>query len=240
MAYHAVETKEKQNMTLFYGQRLNLNQPENGYRPSLDAILLSAAIQKGTTIFDVGCGIGTAGLCLKKRRPEIRLTGIDIQHENIEYAKQNAIQNSIDAAFIHGDIKSLKSPQTFDHVISNPPFYEAHKVKLPQNEHKLLSHVLHNITLKEWVNFCLKHSNEYVTLIHLPEILPELLKLFESLGSLKVFPIWSQGKAERIIIQASKKSKAPLRLLNGLTLQDENGYTKEAEDILKHAQGISL
>ena len=192
-------------MPLFYGKRLMLNQPEKGYRPSIDAILLAASVQKGTSILDVGCGIGTVGLCLKIRRPEIALTGIDLQKENIEYAKQNALHNNIEGSFIHGDIKSYTLPQTFDHVIRNPPFYEEHAINAPQNEHKFLSNVLHNITLKEWVDFCIRYSHQYVTLIHLPDALPQLLKLFEKLGDIKVFPLWSKGKAERIIIQGNKK-----------------------------------
>lgn len=226
-------------MTLFYGQRLKLNQPKEGYRPSIDAILLASSIQKGKTILDVGCGIGTVGLCLKTRRPEVQLMGIDRQKENIEYAKQNAFQNNMDATFLKGNIKTLALPQTFDHVISNPPFYELHKINAPQNKHKFLSNVLHNITLKKWVHFCLKHSHEYVTIIHLPESLPELLALFKPLGDVKVFPIWSQGKAQRIIIQGSKKSKAPLKLLQGLILQEDHAYTKEAQDILQNGQGLA-
>ena len=235
-------------MTLFYGQRLTLEQPfeddheghNKGYRPSIDAIFLAAAISQGNSVLDVGCGIGTVGFCLKIRRPEIQLTGIDIQQDNIVCAQKNALKNHIEATFVQGDIKTFTFPTTFDHVISNPPFYEAHKVNLPKNRYKLLSHVLSNITLKEWVDFCIQHSHNYVTFIHLPEKLPELLALLNPLGAIKVFPLWTQGKAERIIIQACKKSKADLKLLSGLTLQNKKGYTEEAEDILKHAKGMNL
>ena len=230
-------------MPLFYGKRLNLNQPEKGYRPSIDAILLSAAIHKGKTILDVGCGIGTAGLCLKVRRPEITLTGIDIQEENIHYAAQNAQQNNMDARFIEGNIKTLRLQETFDHVISNPPFYEEHKINTPQDPHKLLSNVLQNITLQEWVNFCIKHSKDYVTLIHLPDMLPILLSAFDTLSAIKIFPIWSKGKAERIIIQGKKKSKAPLQLLQGLTLRatsDDSQETKEAKEIFQNSGALNF
>lgn len=228
-------------MTLFYGQKLNLIQPDNGYRLSIDSILLASTINIGTSILDVGCGVGAAGLCVKKRRSEITLTGIDIQKTNIDCAFNNSTNNNLEAHFIEGDIKTLSIRETFDHVMSNPPFYEADKVNLSDNEHKRISNVLNNITLEEWIKFCIKHSSEWVTIIHLPEHLEKILSCMNTtLGDIKVFPIWTKNKAKRVIIQGSKKRKAPLTLLQGLTLQDENGYTKETDSILRDAKGIFL
>ena len=109
-------------MTKFFGSRLDLHQPELGYKISLDSILLAACIHKGITVLDVGCGVGAAGLCLKVRKPEIQLMGIDIQKENIYFARKNSEINKLDASFIEGDITHFKWPETFDHVMSNPPF----------------------------------------------------------------------------------------------------------------------
>lgn len=229
-------------MTLFYGERLDIQQPDKGYKMSIDAILLAAAVTKGQSFLDVGSGVGTASLCLAHRYPTVHITGIEIQEQNVTYAKKNAIHNHLNIEFICEDISTHRLTQTFDHILSNPPFFEKHKINKPQNKHKLLSHVLHDITLEQWLHFCIKYSKEYVTIIHLPEYLPQILNTFsKSLGGIKIYPIWTNNIAKRIIIQGSKKSKAALVLHKGLILQNKLGlYTPEAEDILKYAKEISL
>lgn len=228
-------------MTLFYGKTLKIQQPEEGFKMSIDAMLLSACIQEGETILDVGCGVGTASFCVAKRREVESITGIDCQEENVAYAKENAQNNGSKCQFICGNIKTYKFEKSFDHVMSNPPFFEAHKINFPKNEHKSLSNVLHDITLEEWLSFCIKNAKTWVTIIHLPEYLDQILTQFsKQLGGIKVYPLWSKNKAKRVIVQGKKNSKAPLILHQGLILQNEKGYTQEAEAILNYGEGIRL
>jgi len=208
---------------------------------SIDAILLAACINDGKTILDVGSGVGASSLCLMKRDLQLKITGIDLQEINIKLAIQNALKNNLPIQFKQFDISKEHLDENFDHVMSNPPFYEKNKINLPQNEHKLLSNVLMNITLQKWLEFCIQHSSDYVTIIHLPEYRKIILKIFaEHFQSIKIFPIYVKGKEKRIIVQGSKKQSSDFILHEGLILQDEFAYTKAAKDILEQPKGIIL
>ena len=228
-------------MTLFYGKKLAIDQPTQGYKISVDSILLAACINQGHTVLDVGAGVGATSLCLMKRNSCFDVTGIELQKINVEHAIKNADCNHLSIKFLEGDILNYKLKKKFDHVMSNPPFYEDNKINEPMNEHKRLSNVLKNITLHQWLEFCIQHSNDYVTIIHLPEYLEKILIIFsQSLKGIRIYPIFVNNQAKRIIVQGSKKNKSSLILYSGLILRDQFGYTKEAVDILENTKGIHL
>ena len=63
----------------FLGGRLRLWQPRQGYRAGMDAVLLSASVpaNKGERVLELGCGVGTAILCLGTRVEGVDLTGVE-------------------------------------------------------------------------------------------------------------------------------------------------------------------
>ncbi|MEZ5830853.1 MAG: hypothetical protein R3D05_06700, partial [Dongiaceae bacterium] len=70
------------------GGRVTLHQPASGYRVAIDPILLAAACpaEPGEIIVDLGCGVGTAALCLARRVRDVRCVGVDLQQELITLA----------------------------------------------------------------------------------------------------------------------------------------------------------
>lgn len=112
---------------------VRLLQPADGFRTSIDAVLLAAACpaEAGQRILDLGCGVGTAGLCVLWRVQGAQLNGIDIQAAHIDLARQNAALNGFAdrAVFTPSDVADLARHQdgrkpVYDHVICNPPFLE--------------------------------------------------------------------------------------------------------------------
>jgi tRNA1(Val) A37 N6-methylase TrmN6 len=62
-------------------------------------------------------------------------------------------------------------------------------------------------------------------------------------GAIAILPVHGGvGKAAiRVIVRASKSSRAPLALLPGFTLNDAAGRpTVEAEHVLRHAESLAL
>ena len=64
----------------FLGGQLRLLQPRHGYRAGMDAVLLAASVpaEPGQAVLDLGCGVGTAGLCLARRVEGLRITGVEL------------------------------------------------------------------------------------------------------------------------------------------------------------------
>ena len=204
----------------FLGGRVNLLQPKNGFRSSMDAVLLAAAIpaQKTQKILELGCGVGAVLMCLGARISNLKLNGVEIQELYADLAKKNATLNS-KANIYCADIQNLPQElqeQSFDHVISNPPFYYNNMGTHSKNIGKNIS-LREQLNLAEWVKISSKRLKQggMATLLigaeRLPDILSESTKYF---GNIKIKPICSRHKsdANRIIIQMKKGSKSTFSL----------------------------
>ena len=73
-------------------------------------------------LLDVGTGSGCIAIALKKAHPEWQVTGIDISPEAISIARENARRNNVEVNFLVADIFSDEIEQTFNVVVSNPPY----------------------------------------------------------------------------------------------------------------------
>ncbi|MCX7876176.1 MAG: peptide chain release factor N(5)-glutamine methyltransferase [Melioribacteraceae bacterium] len=90
-------------------------------------------------ILDIGTGSGIIPICLAKNLTNPILTAIDISVEAIEVAKQNAINNHVDEkiSFINEDINKFNiENDSFDIIVSNPPYISVNEYQTLQNEVK--------------------------------------------------------------------------------------------------------
>ena len=125
-----VPARELSTDSLFNG-RLTCRQHRTGYRFSVDAVLLAhffnpAAAEK---ILDLGTGCGVIPLILAYRRPDLQVTGLELQPALSDLARQNVEANGFsDRIYIrHGDLRECKKifqPGQFQRVLSNPPYHK--------------------------------------------------------------------------------------------------------------------
>lgn len=235
------------------GGRVSLQQPANGFRAGLDAVLLAAAIpaEPGQSVLDVGAGSGAAALCLAARVDGVAVTGIEADRSLVRLAADNAEATGVGARsrFYLGDLRSPPirlSPASFDHVMANPPHLPEAAGRPSPDPARARAMVEGTARLADWLDFCPKmvRSGGTVTVVHRAERLNELLAgLAGRLGGLVVLPLWpGDGKAaKRVIVAGRKGSSAPLTLLPGLVLHRPDGrYTDAAEAILRDAGALPL
>lgn len=241
--------------TLLNG-RVALLQPKVGFHASLDTVFLAAAVpvKARMHLLDVGCGVGSAGLCVLARTRDIRLTGIDIQQELVDLALQNAALNDAGAQcrFVAGDIRKEKEIEdnAFNVAMMNPPYQEGGTHTPSPTRNKALSHGedASGATLEDWVKYAHRKLKTGGTLvmIHRADRMSEILAVLERrrwFGSLAVFPLYSrQGDdAKRVIIRARKERFAPMVLKAGLVIHEKDGkYTKGAQEILSAAKPLDM
>ena len=242
----------------FLGNRLKVLQPEKGYRAGIDAVMLAASVpaKAGDHVLDLGAGVGVASLCLASRCTNVRVAGLEIQSELAAIATDNAHRNELDTqvTIIQGSVAEKAaaleakniSYGSFDHVMTNPPFFETGKVWGSPNESKATAHTLEDVALNEWLRVAcaMAKPKGTVTIVHRADALPELLQGVEGkLGKLMAFPLWpaaGQG-ANRILLQGTKGSRAPFMLAAGLILHEEGGaFTPSAEAILREGAALAL
>lgn len=82
------------------------------------------------SLLDIGSGSGCIPVALKKNRGNANITSIDISHEALLTAKQNAVSNEADVLFMQVDLLDRAAWQqlcNYDIIVSNPPY-------IPMNE----------------------------------------------------------------------------------------------------------
>ena len=231
----------------FLNGSVRLKQPIDGYRVSMDTLLLAASVpaQSGDAILDVGTGSAGAALCLAHRASGAQVTGIELQEEMAGYGADNVTLNDMDSrvTILQGDIKAppaqLKAG-SFDHIITNPPYMPSGKANRSASQTKGLAHMEKTASLKGWVNFCVdmaRHKGS-ITFVYRADRLDELLaRLYGRVGDIRLCPLWphKDEPAKLVLVQGRKGVSGGMVVLPGLVLHGEGqGYTVEAEAILRH------
>lgn len=229
--------------------RVRLLQPENGFRTSLDSVMLAAACpaREGDTILDMGCGVGGAGFCVLARVPGVHLTGVDIQQDHVDLAIQNAeLNNAADKTnFICSDIRHYKGGM-FNHIICNPPYLDAgtHTPSPSKSKATALYHDDETLSVKDWIDVGFAHlkSNGSFTIIHRADHVDKIIQgLGKRFGAAEIIPLWPRlgENAKRVIVRAIKDRRTAAQLHAGIVLHEEDGsYTAEADSILRDAAAL--
>ena len=143
---------------MFHGA-LKVIQKKNGYRFSLDAVLLArtAGATEDDRIVDLGTGCGIIPLILARSGKGKELVGIELQQELAEIAQRNVLLNGFaeNISIRCDDIVHLASgysPGSFDCVISNPPFRKLATGRVNPEQQKSVARHEIAITLKELLN----------------------------------------------------------------------------------------
>lgn len=126
----------------FYGMPFKVNPsvliPRQETEILIDVILNALDKTKAYSFLDIGTGSGNIPIVLAKHFPESHLFTIDVSDEAISLAKENAELNHLEekVTFINGDIldKSFSLGETFDIIVSNPPYVSLEQYKELQPE----------------------------------------------------------------------------------------------------------
>ncbi len=253
--------------------RVSLRQHAAGYRVSVDPVLLAASIpaKNSETILDVGAGVGAAMLCLAQRVDSARIIGVEIQRDLVHLASENISNNGFSKRLeiMIGDLQRPPPrlvPRSFDHVMANPPYFEAGHVRESAKLEKVTSNIEGAGGLSAWINYCLSmvRPGGTVTIIHRTDRLVKLLTLLDGkVGDIVIFPIWPHHpfpfsdenavikeanenikipvNAKRVIVQAISGTRGLLQLRSGIVLHNNDGHnTLKADAILRHGKALNI
>lgn len=230
--------------------RLTLLQPRDGYRVAIDPILLAAAVPAaaGDDVLDLGCGIGTAGLCVAARVAGCHVTGIDLQPFLIELAERNAAANGF-ASRVHFEVGDVlaQTAGRYRHVLANPPYLERARASLSPNPIKAAANVEGDAVLADWVKAAIAAAlpGGTVTFIHRADRAVELERLMAAgLGQLCLLPLVPKAGTgpKRVLVQGVRGAAAsPTEVLLPLVLHGDGGsFTSAAEAVLRGGSALSL
>jgi release factor glutamine methyltransferase len=116
------------DLNLKIDQRALIPRPET---EELIALILELGLPFGS-ILDLCTGSGCIALALQNKFPNAQVVGLDLSPEAIALARENALQTKLNVAFVIEDVLTWQAAQTFDLLVSNPPY-------IPQQEAQLMA-----------------------------------------------------------------------------------------------------
>jgi tRNA1(Val) A37 N6-methylase TrmN6 len=235
-----------------------LKQPKKGYRAAIDPVMLAASVPEspGGTVLDLGCGVGTAALCYAHRVEAHPIIGLEQDAEFAALAAENVRANGLEdrITISTGDLLNPPAPIApgfFQHVMANPPYVTAEKADSRMDPARRNSHIEGDAKLADWIACAqrlLVHKGSLTIIFDATRLDDLLIGLQNGFGGIVVFPLWpaqslEQGgqDAKRVIIQARKGVRTPLRMASGLVLHQADGsYTGAAERVLRDGAALVL
>lgn len=238
----ATEIETRQDR--FLGGKLLLTQPVTGYRAGQDAVLLAASCPAKTheSVLELGCGVGTALLCLGWRTGA-PLLGIELDKFAAELARRNASDTGITTRIFTADIFDLPAElrdRNFDHIIVNPPYFNSGTAS-PNSSRDLARREQEPIA--RWIDVGLKRLRPggTITVIHTAERLGEIVCALDSrAGRTEIKPISSrrQKPAHRVLVRATKGHRGGVTLYNPLIIHEGEKHGDQNDDFSAAAKGV--
>lgn len=107
---------------------LVLWQDDAFFKLGQDSVLLStfAGPRRYAKVLDLGCGTGALSLLLY--RPDLKITGLELQEGPLELFRRSIAENDVEINALQGDLRQMRAilPHgSMDYVICNPPYFAA-------------------------------------------------------------------------------------------------------------------
>lgn len=122
-------SEKAETIDSLFGGRLQIIQKKEGYRFSIDALLLASFVQARAQdqIIDLGTGCGIIPLILAYQKKGQKIIGVEIQPTLADLARRNVLLNNFGGQIEiwERDFKELLKEsrrEFFDLVITNPPY----------------------------------------------------------------------------------------------------------------------
>jgi release factor glutamine methyltransferase len=91
-------------------------------RPETELLVeVALGLPRGARVLDVGTGSGAVALALAHERPDLRVSGSDVDADALAVARANDARLGSSVSWLHADLLD-GVPDQFDAVLSNPPY----------------------------------------------------------------------------------------------------------------------
>lgn len=237
-----VELKENERIDDLEFKGLKIIQNEKGFCFGMDSVLLSdfaKNMKNNSTVLDLGTGTGIIPILLCGKTNLKKVVGIEIQQDVANMAKRSSQLNNLQDRFevVNTniiDLKNIYEKQSFDVIVTNPPYKKENTGITNENEAKLISR--HEITanLEDFISISkdlLKDKGEFY-MVHRPERLADILSLMRKYKiEPKILKFVSPNKNKEpnlILIKGIKNANSFLKVEKNLYVYNEDGkYTNE-------------
>jgi Predicted O-methyltransferase len=234
--------------TMFQG-KLKVIQKKDGYRFSVDAVILGrlAQVSSEDRVIDLGTGCGIIPLILAATTQVKEIVGVEIQEDLAELARRNVALNSCDGVIriVKNDLKNLPllyPTGSFDFILTNPPFRKRATGRINPQEQKSIARHEIAISLQEMLRvayFLLKTQGKFFLIY--PAF--RLVELFYEMRACDLEPKTLQcvhsrvdTPAKMVLVEGVKGGGVELQIKEPLIIYDSEGkYTEALQEVYSFA-----
>ena len=206
------------------------------FRLGTDTLLLADFVRCGAYRrgIDLGCASGALTLLLLTRAPHLHMTGLELDAEAAERARENMRANALDArgSIVTGDLRahrSIFSAGSFDFVAANPPYYPVGSGSVSADPARAAARGELSCTLAEVCQAAafLCRTGGSVCLVHKPERLSELFCALTAVGiepkRLRLVCRQAEAPPSLVLVEGRRGGRPGLLIEAPLLLQDPDG-----------------
>lgn len=163
-------------------------QKKDGFRFGEDAVMVAEFFSptKNGNLLDIGTGTGIISLILSRNSKINKVTSVEIQEEMASMAKRSVEKNNLieKIEVLNIDIKFLNRGNTYDYIVSNPPYMKSSNGKVNPSSMKAISRHEITLNLEELIiqSRRLLKPGGSLTLIYRSERMVELLNNLSEFG----------------------------------------------------------
>ena len=194
----------------FWNLDLEVNNQVLVPRPETEVLLEDILLnfnQTNLSLLDLGTGSGAIGLSLKKEKKEWDVYCSDISINALEVANKNSLKNNLEVNFVCCDWLNAFKPNSFDLLISNPPYIKSDDIRLKSDglSHEPLEALVSGATGKEHLFVIATSSKRFLKkggclyLEHSPCQANELKLFLKELNFKNILEIFDLNGDKRVI-----------------------------------------
>jgi tRNA1Val (adenine37-N6)-methyltransferase len=231
----------------FFDGRLIVSQTREGYRFSIDAVLLAAAVrpQQSDTLLDLGTGSGIIPLILALRHPGLHITAVEIQPELASIAETNVADNQMGRQITVActDMRLLPADDImgpFDWVVSNPPYRRPHSGRINSNNQRAVARHEIAVNLEQVLNCAkrmLRTGGQFGTIYPAQRA----IDLAERMRRACIEPKWiqtvhsrSDQEAKLVLVRGIKDGRPGLNIAAPLAVyRPDGGYSEAVQAMMR-------
>ncbi|HMA69060.1 MAG TPA: methyltransferase [Candidatus Mcinerneyibacterium sp.] len=177
-----------ENYTLDGIGNIYIYQPKKGYRFSVDSILLFIYSPKKNIkkVLDIGAGTGICSFLFSRELPDSQITAVELQQEFSKLIKKGIEYNNFKNIKVYNKninrIYKKFLSETFDLIISNPPYRKYGHGRLSKYKNKNFAIYDKYLKLNQLFNIVefLLNKNGVFSFINIPSNYKKILDILEN------------------------------------------------------------
>jgi tRNA1(Val) A37 N6-methylase TrmN6 len=241
--------------------RLKLRQPARGHKAGTDTVLLAAAAgAPDGLLVDLGAGVGTVGLAVAARRPDLRAILVEVDPATAALARENILLNELSdrVTLVEADALSAAARRTAglaevraDTLVTNPPWFAPGSTRTSPDADRARAHSAPGADgdpdgLQAWLRAAaslLRPGGRLVAILHIGQLASLLAAVPGRFGGICIRPVQPRAEADatRLLVSGIRGSRGPLRLLPPLVVHGPDGrFTEEIEAVHRGEAQVAL